>query len=92
MNHTRAENKRQGPGNHSLALLIKGLGRPTKPEPSVSGSDLEGTVKIDIFDLRQRFKRTTQPAFWPAALMRRKFVAAKGGGELRRGGFADPEH
>ena len=24
--------------------------------------------------------------------MRRKFSAANGGGELRRGGFADPEH
>ena len=32
------------------------------------------------------------PAFWPAALLRRKFGAAGGGGELRRGGFADPEH
>ena len=49
---------------------------------------MEGTVKTDISDLQQHFKRTTQPAFWPAALMRRKFVAAKGGGELRRGGFA----
>ena len=33
-----------------------------------------------------------KPAFWPAARVRRKFGAAKGGGELRRGGSADPEH
>ena len=28
----------------------------------------------------------------PVALLRRKFGAAKGGGELRRGGSAAPEH
>ena len=33
-----------------------------------------------------------KPAFWPAARVRRKFAAAKGSGELRRGGSADPEH
>ena len=37
-------------------------------------------------------KGSPLPAFWPAALLRRKFGAAKGGEELRRGGFADPEH
>ena len=69
-----------------------------RPKAKKKGHDvsralfLEGAGKTDISDLQQRFKRTTRPAFWPAALLRRKFGAATGGGELRRGGFADPEH
>ena len=53
---------------------------------------LVGTVKTDISDLQQHFKRTAQRPFWAAPQVRRKFGAAGGGGELRRGGFADPEH
>ena len=53
---------------------------------------MEETAKIDFSDLQQRFKKVTQPAFWRLARVRRKFGAAKGGGELRRGGSADPEH
>ena len=39
---------------------------------------LEGTVKIDIPDLQQRFERTTQPALWSAARVRRTSVLAEG--------------
>ena len=39
---------------------------------------MEGTVKADISDLQQQFKRTAQPAFWPAALLRRTSVFAAG--------------
>ena len=44
---------------------------------------MEETAKIDFSDLQQRFKKVTQPAFWRLARVRRKFGAAKGGGELR---------
>ena len=51
---------------------------------------LVGTVKTDISDLQQHFKRTAQRPFWATPQVRRKFEAARGGGELRRGGFAAP--
>ena len=43
-----------------------------------------GAVKSDIFSFGTVNSNTIQRPFWAAALLRRKFGAAIGGGELRR--------
>ena len=48
---------------------------------------VEGTVKMDILDGRDRCRRTTQPAFWPAARVRRTSVLPQAK-PRRRGGSA----
>ena len=50
---------------------------------------VEGTVKMDILDGRDRCRRTTQPAFWPAARVRRTSVLPQAK-PRRRGGSAAP--
>ena len=49
----------------------------------------EGTVKMDILDGRDRCRRTTKPAFWPAARVRRTSVLPQAK-PRRRGGSAAP--
>ena len=50
---------------------------------------VEGTVKMDILDGRDRCRRTTQPDFWPAARVRRTSVLPQAK-PRRRGGSAAP--
>ena len=50
---------------------------------------VEGTVKMDILDGRDHCRRTTKPAFWPAARVRRTSVLPQAK-PRRRGGSAAP--
>ena len=52
---------------------------------------MEGTVKIDILKFPKGYRKTTQLAFWPAALLCRTSVLPQAK-PRRMGGFADPEH
>ena len=64
--------------------IPKGGDRLRRPEPKTKGRPygcpfvLEGTVKIDIFSFGFMNRKTTQPAFWPAARVRRTSVFTTG--------------
>ena len=61
-------------------------------EPKTKGTTFVVPFVFPVLIKKMQVPQKEKPAFWPAALLRRKFGAAGGGGELRRGGFADPEH
>jgi hypothetical protein len=63
--------------------------KKTNPNPSLM---MTGFGFVGFCFSLKKLQAFVQPAFWPAALMRRKFSADKDGGEFAQGEFTSSEH